>query len=204
MDYLPQLLTIAGVLLLACISPGPDFVAVTSHALSSRRSGVRIALGIAAAITAWAAITVCGLVLILARIAWLYEIIRLLGAAYLVYLGVQMLWAARQPHGGAARLTAGTPHNAFRRGFLIGITNPKSAAFFSSLFAATLPATAPVWIYASVVAIAGVVSVAWFSALALMFSLGHIQRGYQAARRGIDAVMGGVLTLLGLRLALSR
>ena len=47
MDYLSQLLTLSGIILLACASPGPDFVAVTSHALSNRRSGVFVGLGIA-------------------------------------------------------------------------------------------------------------------------------------------------------------
>ena len=51
MDYLPQLATLAGILLLACASPGPDLVAVTSHALHERRAGVFVGLGIACAVT---------------------------------------------------------------------------------------------------------------------------------------------------------
>ena len=47
MSYLPQLLTLAGVMWLACMSPGPDFVAVSSNALASRRAGVLVALGVA-------------------------------------------------------------------------------------------------------------------------------------------------------------
>lgn len=164
-----------------------------------------MALGISAAIAAWSAVTIAGLALILAKVDGLYEIIRLAGAAYLIYLGLHLLIAARRPgntsHGITTRVMT---DGSFKRGFFIGITNPKSAAFFSSLFATMLPASAPVWVYVVTVLIAGIVSSGWFSILAVMFSAGKVQRLYQGARRWIDAAMGVVLAGIGIRLALSR
>ncbi|MES1953114.1 LysE family translocator [Salinisphaera hydrothermalis] len=205
MTFAPELATLATVLLLGCISPGPDFVAVTSHALADRGSGLRIACGIATAITLWAALSVAGLAFVLSRIAVLYELVRLAGAAFLIYLGIRMLvttWR-RRPSTVAPMRAAPRP-GSFKRGFLIGITNPKSAVFFSSLFATILPAHAPDWVYGATIALAAGTALGWFVVVALAFSLGRVQRVYARARRGIDTVMGTLLTMLGLRLALIR
>ncbi|HYG42864.1 MAG TPA: LysE family transporter, partial [Bordetella sp.] len=94
MEYLSQLLTLSGIVLLACISPGPDFVAVTSHALNDRRSGMFVGLGIACAVVVWASLAILGFGLLIKELFWLYETIRLAGAAYLIYLGARMLMAS--------------------------------------------------------------------------------------------------------------
>lgn len=203
MSFIPELLTL-GTVLLGCISPGPDFVAVTSHALADRRSGLQIACGISIAITLWAALSVAGLAFVLSRFAFVYAAARLLGAAFLVYLGLRMLWSAWRGADAAPRLRAVTNRGSFLRGFLLGIGNPKSAVFFSSLFATILPAHAPAWVYGATIALAAGTAFGWFMVVALAFSLGRIQRLYAKARFAIDTVMGTLLTALGLRLALLR
>jgi threonine efflux protein len=94
MSYAPQLLAVAGVMFLACVSPGPDLLAVTSHALSRRSSGLGVATGVATSHTIWATLTVFGLGVVVSQLAWLYETIRIAGALYLFYLG--LLLAAMQ------------------------------------------------------------------------------------------------------------
>jgi threonine efflux protein len=207
MSYLPQLAAIAGVMLLACASPGPDMLAVTSHAFARRRSGLFAAAGIATSHALWATLAVFGLGLILAKLAWLYEGIRIAGAIYLVYLGGKTLMSLRQSSAGAniapaAAAKAASDAYSYRRGLLVGLTNPKAAAFFGSLFVTLLPGHAPTWVHGATVATVGSVSIVWFSAMALLFSTGSVQRGYQKLRRPVDAVMGGVLVALGARLAL--
>lgn len=205
MTFVPELFTLGTVLLLGCISPGPDFVAVTSHSLADRRSGLRIASGIATAITLWATLSVAGLAFVLSRIAVLYDVVRLAGAAFLVYLGIRMLLSTwRHGASAVAPMRAATKQGSFKRGFLLGITNPKSAVFFSSLFATILPAHAPGWVYGATIALAAGTAFGWFMLVALAFSLGRVQRLYVKARRTIDTVMGALLTMLGLRLALLR
>jgi threonine efflux protein len=206
MNFLPQLAAIAGVMLLACASPGPDMLAVTSHAFARRRAGLFAAAGIATSHVLWATLAVFGLGLILAQLAWLYEGIRIAGAIYLVYLGAKTLMSLRQSSGAAAApaaaaKTASSAHS-YRRGLLVGLTNPKAAAFFGSLFVTLLPAHAPMWVHGATVATVGAVSITWFTAMALLFSTGSVQRGYQKLRRPVDAVMGSVLVALGARLAL--
>lgn len=84
----------------------------------------------------------------------------------------------------------------------MGLTNPKAAAFFGSLFVTLLPAHAPMWVHGATVATVAGVSICWFSAMALLFSTDRVQRGYRKLRRPIDAVMGAVLVGIGARLAL--
>ncbi len=211
--FLPELLTLAGVMLLACISPGPDFIAVTSHALNSRRAGLGAAVGVTGACAVWSMLAVFGLGVVLARMAWGYELLRLVGAAYLIYLGVRMIYSMRRsaPDAGAGQSPATAPQPgaaaflpSVRRGFLVGMTNPKSMAFFGSLFVTVLPVGAPAWVYGATVAVVIVVALGWFSVLAAIFSSSGVRMVYARLRRPFDAVMGAALIGLGVKLAVSR
>ncbi|RQS60686.1 lysine transporter LysE [Burkholderia sp. Bp8963] len=206
MSYIPQLAAVGGVMLLACVSPGPDLIAVTSHALGNRRAGLHAALGIATSHAVWAAMAIFGLGLIVAKLAWLYEAIRIAGAAYLIYLGVKTLWglrqSAQQPDPAVAPARSGA--QAYRKGLLVGVTNPKAAAFFGSLFVTLLPAHAPSWVHGATLAIVVAVSLTWFCTMAVLFSTSRVQTGYARLRKPIDAVMGTVLLGLGTKLALDR
>lgn len=201
-------------MLLACISPGPDFVAVTAHALRSRRAGLGAAVGVTGACAVWSTLAVFGLGVVLARMAWGYELLRLVGAAYLVYLGVRMLYSVRKPAAPSAEPAAGAARDvgigapaflpSVRRGFLVGLTNPKSMAFFGSLFVTVLPVAAPAWVHAATVAVVIAVAIGWFSVLAVIFSSPGVRMVYARLRRPFDAVMGAALIGLGVKLAVSR
>ncbi len=82
--------------------------------------------------------------------------------------------------------------------------NPKSMAYYTSLFVVMIPQDPPAWLFAAVVATALLVSAAWWIAVALFFAVPPVRRLYERARRSIEAVMGGLLICLGLRMALSR
>lgn len=203
MDYLPQLVTIGAVILLACVSPGPDFIAVTSNALVSRQRGLGVALGTSIGIALWAVLAVVGLGVLLNTIAWLYEAIRIAGVCYLLYLGIKILLGARRPYQDLEiRQTANTTLSAPRVGLLVSATNPKAAAFFGSFFITVLPAHAPGWVLAAAVMVVATVALLWFSLLALMFSTARVRAIYARMRRPIDVFMGVVLVGLGVRLAL--
>ncbi|MDD2926047.1 LysE family transporter [Rhodoferax sp.] len=206
MDYFPQLAAVAGVMLLGCISPGPDLMAVTSHALTQRRAGLWAALGIASSHALWATLAVFGLGLILTQVAWLYGAIRIAGAAYLVYLGVKTLLGLRQSMSQmeTAAMPVRSGWQACQRGLMVGLTNPKAAAFFGSLFVTILPAHAPLWVHAATIGLVASVSLAWFGSMAMLFSTQRVQHGYHRLRKPIDAVMGTILIGLGAKLAVDR
>lgn len=206
MDHLGILVGMAGVFLLACLSPGPVWVVITSTSVAvSRRAGVLTGLGVAGATLTWATVAMLGLGL-LAQLAWLTVAIKLAGAAYLAWIGARMIAGARRPAPAAGSLPAATHSGwaALRRGYLASMTNPKAAAFFGSIFVVMLPAHAPAWVYVAAVTLLAALSAGWHCGLAVVFSAAPIQAGYRRAKSRIDAATGAILIALGVRLALSR
>lgn len=202
MIYMPELLTITGIVLLFCISPGPDFLAVSSHALARRRAALGVAAGITCSHAVWGILAVFGVGVLVSQIDWLHEGIRIAGAAYLFYLGARMLLSLRRPEGTAP--TREPDKDAFgclRKGFVVGLTNPKCAAFYGSLFGTFVPTHAPVWVHGSTLAIVTMVAGAWFLTVAFLFSSFKVQRNYQKLQRPIDALMGTLLIILSVSLA---
>ncbi len=204
MNQASQLLTIAGVLLLGVATPGPSFALVTSAAMGvSRRAGVLSGLGLAAASGTWTLLTVAGIGIVLAHVPWIHTAVRLAGAACLIWLGLGMVAGARKPAapatGGGARGAA-----AFRKAYLVSMTNPKTMAFYGSIFTVMVPASAPIPFYAAIVAVAALVSAGWYCGVALLFSQGLVRRVFARAKTAIDTVMGVVLVGLGGKLLVSR
>lgn len=207
MQYLGVLGGIAGMFLLACLSPGPVWVVVTSTSIAvSRRAGVLTGLGVAIATLTWATIAMLGLGLLLAQLAWLTTAIKLAGVAFLLWIGLRMIAGARHPAPTAGSLPVGSHDGwtALRRGYLASITNPKAAAFFGSIFVVMLPSDAPSWVYGAAVVLLAVLSAGWHCGLALVFSVASVQAGYRRAKAKIDTAIGAVLIALGFRLAVSR
>jgi threonine efflux protein len=206
MSYLPQLLALACVWALVVISPGPDFVATVHHAVSrSRREGLLVALGISVSTTVWVTVSLVGIGVLFARFSWIAEVIRTVGALYLTYLGIKMIWLAhRHKHVPAQENIVPRRGSAWQVGFLTDISNPKAAAFFGSLFAIFLPAHAPLWLQGTSVIVVVMIAAIWYSIVACVFSFGPIARWYQRAKKWIDTVTGGVLVALGVRLAASK
>ncbi|QJP17321.1 LysE family transporter [Starkeya sp. ORNL1] len=203
MHQMLQLLAIAGVLMLGVISPGPNFAIVTSTAMTaSRRAGVLAGMGLAAASCTWALLAIAGLGIVLTHAAWVYTAVRVSGAAYLIWLGVKLVLGARKPMATATEVGIKAAA-AFRKAYLVSMTNPKSIAFYGSIFSIMVPAHATAWFYVAVVIIAGTVSLAWYCGLALLFSQGSARRIFARAKTPIEATMGAVLIGMGGKLLFS-
>jgi threonine/homoserine/homoserine lactone efflux protein len=211
MTYLLQLLPLVGIWAMVLVSPGPDVLVTARYATArSRREGVLVGLGVTSAIGVWASASMFGLAVLLTRVSWLYDTIRLAGAAYLAYLGVRALLAVRRtgrpdtaPEDPEPVAVAGerSAWSVWRVGFLTNIGNPKAAVFFGSLFTAVLPPHLTVWVQGGVIAVMLLTAAAWFAAVACLFSLAPVARGYRRAKRGIDAVTGCLFVALAGRLA---
>ena len=200
-----QVLGLGGVILLGAMSPGPDFVIVTrSAALSGRRAGMACAAGIGAGVFAWSAVTAAGVAGLLAASAVAFTIVKLAGAAYLMLLGIRALLAARRgeyENLGVTRPDATSPLRAFRQGLLTNLLNPKVAVFFIALVPQFLPESPTILDTTVLGAVAAVISVGWFSVVANV--VGALRRLFARVRvrRVIDAIMGGLLVGLGVRIA---
>ena len=208
MSYGGILLVFAVVHLLAAASPGPNRVVVGSYAAAqSRRAGLLAALGIVLATLTWVTMTALGMAAILHQSPALYEVLRYVGAAYLIWLGLRMVGAGLKrvdPCEEGMLPGRGSTAAIVSAGYLVNMTNPKTIAYYTSLFAVLIPADAPTWLFVAAAAVAVAVSASWWSLVAVVFSTGRVRRGFARARRYLDLIMGGALILLGLRLASGR
>jgi threonine/homoserine/homoserine lactone efflux protein len=190
------------------VTPGPDTALTIRNALlGGRRPGVFTAFGVASGQAVWTAAASAGLAALLVASEPAFVALKLAGAAYLVYLGAQALYRALRPGRSRHMPSAGSPRPlpaavAYRQGLVSNLGNPKMAVFFTSL----LPQFTP----------QGEASFAALLLLGLLFCTMTLVwlAGYAVAvakagdvlrrpgiRRVLDAVMGVVLTALGLRLA---
>jgi len=203
-----QASALGGIILLATMSPGPDFVVVLRSAMTGgRRAGVACAAGIASGELVWATVTSLGVAGLLAASVVAFTVVKLVGAAYLVLLGVQALLAARR--GGYALVrtdgekTRRTAVAAYRQGLLTNLLNPKVAVFFLALWPQFLPPDASAGDMAVLAGIATAIQLVWFSVVANVATV--LRRFLTAARvrRAIDAVTGTILVGVGVRIAVS-
>jgi threonine/homoserine/homoserine lactone efflux protein len=195
----------AAAALLVNLTPGPDMVFVAaSSAAHGRRAGVMAALGVGAGCLLHIGFAVLGLAALLAASALAFSIVRWIGAAYLVWIGLAMLRARPASARDGPVVPAG---RVFWQGALTNALNPKVALFFLAFLPQFVDAGAPNQAHAFVVLgmlfnAGGTlvnIAVAWFAA-ALRGSLA----GSSAASRWLQRGAGAVFVALGLRLALSR
>ncbi len=214
MHYLPILAQIAAIYLIAAASPGPNFFMVTQLSLQGKRSlGAASALGVCTASMIWVTLAMLGMAAVLHRLEWLYSGVRIAGALYLVYFGLKLIRASARhrplqlaPEPASPSLPNDTAawFRAYRSGFVTCATNPKSVAFWSSVFATMFPAHPPLWFYGAVFATVGSLSASWYCGMAFMFASERTQRGYRKVRRPVDALCGAALVGLGAKLVAER
>jgi threonine/homoserine/homoserine lactone efflux protein len=210
LDALAAFLAVAAVVI---VTPGPDTaLTIRNTLLGGRRSGVFTAVGVSAGQAAWTLATSAGIAALLAASRPAFTAVKLAGAAYLVYLGIQALYGALRRRGAAGPAVAIDPAGprlparlALRQGLISNLGNPKMAAFFPAL----LPQFAPPGRGAFFVLLAlgftfAAMTLVWLSAYAFAVAkAGNILRRPRV-RRGLEAVTGAALIALGLRLATER
>lgn len=206
MSYFAVLGSVMAIHLAAVISPGPNFLIVTQLSIrDSRYSGLFSAWGVVLASVIWSSAALVGVSVLFETATWLYVALKLLGGAYLVYLGVQGWRNSNKPVISNVEELARPPSKwrAFRMGFITNLTNPKAVIFFGSIFAALLAPSLPAWVRGAAVGIVFFNALCWYMLVAVVFSTRKVQHVYAQAKRHIDRAVGGFLALLGLRLMLS-
>lgn len=197
-------LAILGALVIGVVSPGPSFVLVARTAIAaSRRDGLAAALGMGLGGVLFGSLALLGLTALLTRAVWLYFGVKLIGGAYLVYLGVAIWRGARSRVSIAAPERRADRRNA-ARSFWIGlatqVSNPKTAVVYASVFAALMPAAPPLWFVLALPPALFAIEAGWYAAVALAFSAGGPRAAYLRAKTWIDRLAGTVMAGLGLRL----
>ena len=204
MDAVVALVGLAVVHILAVASPGPSTVLVVqTAAVAGRRGGLIAAFAMMIGAVAWAAAALYGLQALFAHLTWLYRVFQIAGGLFLIYLAVMIWRQAGDPLPEIATIARGSDWQIFTRALLLQVSNPKIMVFFGSIFLSVLPQDLPGWMQAAVLVLVAFDEFIWFALLALTFSGVPARAFYRRTKFWLERIMGGVLALLGLRLALS-
>ena len=206
---MPELVAFAAVAGVLILTPGPDMALVTRNTVAlGRRAGLETSLGVCAGVLVHGCAAALGLSAIVRSSATAFTVLKLAGAAYLIWLGAQALWRA---HRGtepdfapvpARRLGASSP---FRQGLLSNVLNPKLAVFFLTLLPQFIdPHDSAA---ARSLLLAGVYSglcLVWLCTFTLAMS--RIRETLRSPRvtRVVERITGVVLIAVGLRVAVER
>lgn len=196
------LLTLLGVMA-AQAAPGPNFVAVVSVALAQgRRMALWVVAGVSTGMLVWSLATAYGLATVLEWFPWSLNAMRIIGGGYLLWLAFKGLRAAMIGTPGTVKAARNplTGQQAYSRGLLVLLTNPKAvmmwAAVATFLFGAGL-SPAQVFAFGPAGAISGFVI---YGLYALLFSTGFASRTYAKFSRWFEVAFGAAFGALGGKL----
>lgn len=203
-DHLLELLTVISLTIVVAIVPGPDFAVVLRNALvGGRLAGIMTALGIGLALGVHVTYALAGIGLIVSQSIFLFNLLKLVGAAYLVFLGLTMYRSASREMPANSGLAAMPPMKALRWGFFTNVTNPKATMFALSVFLqVTSPAT-PLWIQIGYGVIMASGVFLWFVLVTFCFTLAPVRAWFACTKLWMERTFGAALTLFGIGIALT-
>lgn len=197
---LAQLALFVGTLAVAILSPGPGVIAVaqSAFALGARRA-LPYGWGLAVGASLWCLFALLGLTALFRVLPWTFVLMKVLGGAYLIWIGWKMWRHAPDPLPDPAQKRFGS---AFPGGLLLNLSNPKPALFYSavllSIFPQLLGGLDKLVIYATALT----VEMSFYTGLAILMALPLLRRRYYAAKFWIDRLAALLIAALGLSLIL--
>jgi len=194
------------------IAPGPDSLLVLRNASrGGRQAGFATAAGTVTGLLVWAVAAALGLAALVRASEIGYLVVRWAGAAYLVFLGSQLIWRSRRSRGGGEQRVPAQAAVSRRRlaEFLTGagtnLLNPKVGIFFISFLPVFIPHGAPV--APTALALGGIFlaeGIAWLAVIVLLGDRLNAVVGRASVRRRMERLTGLVMIGFGLRLAAER
>ncbi len=204
--HLPGLLVAYGILCLGLLSPGPNVLAIIGTSMErGRAEGLALAAGVSFGSFLWSLVAVTGFVAILTLWAGAMTILKIVGAAYLLWLA----WgafrsAARRVEVDARAVTAPSLQAYGARGLIVQMTNPKAAIYWVATTAVAIGPDTPTAIKVALVLGCSSLSLAGHTTYALAFSTRAAVAAYAKGRRVVQASIGTFFTYAAYRLATER
>lgn len=200
-----EVIAVAVITLLAVISPGADFAMVVRNSyLYGRPTGLFAAVGVAAGVLVHVSYTMLGVGLLIASSTALFTVIKLAGAAYLVWIGIRTFRARAELTVDLESKPALSRLGAMRSGFLTNVLNPKTTLFVVSTFTQVVDPGTPVWQQAGYGLFMSAAHLGWFGAVALFFSNSALRERMLKAQKALNRGIGSVLVGLGVGLGFAR
>ena len=199
-----ELIAVMSITLLAVISPGGDFAMVTRNSyLYGKRAGIWTAFGIASAVWIHIIYTLLGVSVLLIQFPMLFHIIKILGACYLIYIGVETYRHREIRVDLQASQTQLHGFSAFKTGFFANALNPKTTLFILSTFTQIVQPDTPLIIQTGYGAFISLAHLVWFTIVAMLLSSPPIRQKLLDKQRIVNRCIGILLCLLGGMLLLS-
>ncbi|GAA4053496.1 LysE family translocator [Streptomyces shaanxiensis] len=201
-----SLIAFLGACTLVAASPGPSTVLIIKQSLHSRRSGFLTVLGNETGVFIWGVVAAFGLTALLTASEAAYDVMRIVGAVVLVGFGVQALREARRAKGAPEVAWEGARKSgwaSYRGGLLLNLANPKAAVFALSFLPQFVPEGAPhLPTMVGLAALWAVYEVGYYGLYVWFVGRMKTLLSRAGVRRRLEQVSGGVLLLLGVRMAL--
>jgi threonine efflux protein len=202
MSAITPLLSLFAIGLAAAMIPGPTFFVVGQTAMErSRKEALQAVAGAATSAVLWATAALVGTATLFALYPSLERTLQLAGGLYLIYLGVQF-WRSARTQPKATSAPAALRGNAYLRGFMTDLLNPKTLVFFGSIFVLVIKADSPLWVRVAAIGVTATVSLTWYGAVALFLSSGSVRTRFLSMRNVIERVCGAVMFAFGVNLLL--
>ena len=202
MEDLILIVTVTLVHLLALISPGPDFFLACRNSIQySSTIGMWTAVGFGMGVAIHISYTLFGLTWVIAQSNFLLDLIKYLGAIYLIYLGISSIFSKRTS---IQTTTEHTPHPninrfvAIRMGFLTNLLNPKATLFFLSLFTIIIGPEVKLSVIILLSFILVSSTILWFSRVAIFFDQQKIRNLIEAYQLEFNRFFGLLLIVIGI------
>lgn len=209
--YEQEFITLAVVHFLAVVVPGPDFaITVRQSVRYGRFVGIATALGIGTGISVHVGYTLLGIAALMHTHPWLLHLASLIGAAYLIYLGIKLMLSRRydpilesSSDEEDLQLSSETSiswSKAYLRGFLTNATNPKATLFFLAIFTTLVSPTTPLWIQSLFGLWMCGVNATWFMLVATLFTVRGVRQTFLRMGHWLERFMGMLLLFFAIRL----
>ncbi len=170
-----------------------------------RRFGLAMSLGILFGSASWGVAAALGVSALMLANAWVFEVIRYIGAAYLLYLAFKALRSAMKPgSAGQERLISGTFRSVFAKGALIHLTNPKAILSWGAVYALVLPVGAQTTDLLITFAYLYAGSIIVFIGYAFLFSSPPMVAAYRKARRWFEGTFALFFGAASLKILTTR
>ncbi len=196
-QYINEFIFLASAILLALMSPGPDFMITLKLSLNhERKYAIMGSLGIGMGNMVHLTYTILGFAIIIKTFPMFLDLIRYLAAFYLIYLGYQNLMAHTviKVNDSKKKMTL---KKAFIQGFISNALNPKATMFFLSIFSVIVKETTPMYIQLLFGAFCVGINFLWYSMIVLFLTRKKSLEVFNKYSNYINKIIGIILVVFG-------
>lgn len=193
---------------ISAIVPGLDFAMVLKQSIGhGRATAIATSIGIGTSVLVHGTYTIFGIGLIVSQSLLFFNVLKFVGAAYLIYIGIS---AFRAPAPTAPKFNDDMKPQtlswgaAFVQGFLTNLLNPKAVLFFLALFSTLVSSETPLQIQAFYVLNMSVLLMAWFSLVSIFFTLPNVRTAFFRAGKWFNRITGVAFISLAISMMFTR